>query len=83
MASLHGDDRGGEIISITTIRGKYSYCNVCHKEIGGESADNLSIGNKAHELSFGSNNYSNTICLCTRCLNNFVDLLWQYLDEEA
>lgn len=83
MASLNGEDRSGEIIAVQRMHGKHHYCNVCHKEVGDEQVDNFVVGNKAHELSFGRNNHSNTICLCTRCLNNFADLLWQYLEEEA
>lgn len=82
MASLNGEDRSGEIIEIKKERDKYRYCNVCHELVGDSVASNFVVDNKMHELSFGRNNHSNTISLCTRCLNNFADLLWQYLEEE-
>ena len=57
-------------------------CNVCGKSIYDSKTNNLSKDNKMHELSFGRNNFSTTVCLCTECLNDFAEILWKYLEEE-
>jgi len=75
-----GDDK---ILEIKRMTSGYHYCNVCHEQISDENVQNFVIGNKGHELAFGRNNFSTTVCLCTECLNKFADLLWQYLEEEA
>ena len=58
------------------------YCNVCGRDVYDSKANNLNEDNKMHELSFGKNNYATVICLCTKCLNDFADALWKYLEEE-
>lgn len=85
MAKFVGKNKDGEdgILEIKRMTSGYRYCNVCREEVHDESVQNFVIGNKGHELSFGRNNFSTTVCLCTKCLNNFADLLWRYLEEEA
>lgn len=50
----------------------FGYCNVC-----GEN--NLSENNEIHKLSFGRNDYANKIYLCTKCLNDFAEILQKHL----
>lgn len=85
MAKFVGKNKDGEneILEIKRMASGYHYCNVCHEEVHDECVQNFVVGNKGHELAFGRNNFSTTVCLCTKCLNNFADLLWQYLEEEA
>lgn len=57
---------------------KFGFCNVC-----GEN--NLNENNEIremHKLSFGRNNYATKIYLCTKCLNNFAEILQKHLEEE-
>lgn len=61
-----------KILTIEESEGKYRYCNVCHKQLD---------DNKMHELRFGRDHHSIIICLCSECLIEFSDKLWQYLEE--
>lgn len=85
MASLREKNEEGKdkILKIERMTSRYHYCNVCHEHVGDEDVQNFVVGNKGHELAFGRNNFSTTVCLCTNCLNKFADLPWQYLEEEA
>lgn len=72
-----------EIIEIEKVKSHNRYCNVCNNEITEEaSGGTLNVDNRTHELRFGRNRHSTTISLCSRCLNNFAEVLWQYLEEE-
>lgn len=84
MTSINEKNNDGEnkILKIERTTGGHHYCNICHELVGDEQVDNFVVGNKGHELAFGRNNFSITVCLCSKCLNQFADLLWQYLEEE-
>ena len=70
-----------KILMIEESKSKYRYCNVCHKQLFESKAGNLMDDNRMHELSFGRDHHSTTICLCSECLVEFSDNLWQYLEE--
>lgn len=59
---------------------EYYSCNICAKrcneEVEGEYATD-----SMHEISFGMDNHSTTVHVCTECLNEFSDVLWRYLEH--
>lgn len=63
----------GRILEIVPQPDKYLSCNICkHPKTKG----------KYSELCFGKDNSTITIRLCDRCLNDFAEVLWKYLEEE-
>ena len=56
----------------------FGFFNVCGENNLRENSENDEI----HKLSFGRNGYANKIYLCTKCLNNFAEILQKHLEEE-
>ena len=68
------------ILKVARSTDKYRLCNVCGNSINDHECNQQLVGdNIMHELSFGKNNNSTTICLCNRCLNDFAEKLWEYI----
>lgn len=64
------------ILNVTKSDDKYATCNVCAGKFHLQSNCNMSM------LQFGFNNHSTTISICRECLNDFSDILWDYLSSE-
>lgn len=60
------------IIEIVPHPDKYLSCNICRTPNNKEGF---------HEISLGKDNNSLSIRMCDRCLNDFADKLWQYMEE--
>lgn len=67
------------ILSIKPERDIYRRCNCCGRQIEEESRGCLEDSEALHELSFGKNNQAMNICLCQQCLNDFAEMLWEYM----
>lgn len=72
--------KDNRILKVERSTDKCRQCNVCGNDINDhERNQQLVDDNIMHELSFGKNHYSTTICLCNRCLNDFAEKLWEYM----
>lgn len=61
---------------------KYCSCNICLKRIGDNDKEEMAKHWTMHELQFGNDNVAQSIRICSECLNDFSDLLWDYLMTE-
>lgn len=78
------DLKKNEIIKIEKVNERIRYCNVCRggTNLKKSKTTKLNEDIKMYELSFGNNNFYMTVSLCERCLNNFAEILWKFLEEE-
>lgn len=72
------DDR---IMEIFESDDKYRRCNCCGRKVSEKQRACLVENEKVHELAFGKNGHSMNICLCSKCLIEFSDMLWAYMAE--
>ena len=70
-----------KILTTEKSKSKYRYCNVCNKQLLESKADSSVDDNKTHELAFGHDGHSITVCLCSNCLIEFSNKLRQYIEE--
>lgn len=58
---------------------KYCSCNICLKRTGDNDKETMAENWTMHELQFGRDKVTQSIRICSECLNDFSDLLWDYL----
>ena len=72
--------KDNRILKIERSTDKYRQCNVCGNDVNDhECNQQLVDDNIMHELRFGKDHHSITVCLCNRCLNDFAEKLWEYM----
>lgn len=63
-----------KILTVHKSNDRYRHCNVCC------SHDEKKVVN---ELMFGHDGQSISVMICDKCLSEFADKLWEYLDERC
>lgn len=61
---------------------KYCSCNICLKRAGDQDKEEMAEHWTMHELQFGRDKTTQSIRICSECLNDFSDLLWKYMMTE-
>lgn len=63
-----------EKIKIKSLKLEHSTCNSCKKK---------PVNGKLNEIIVGKNGEYMIVLLCTKCLNELADTLWQYLENDG
>lgn len=70
-----------KILSVKEVESKYGYCNTCRMKVRNGETGTLDKDNRVHEIQFGKYGQSVSVRLCTKCLLEFSDKLWEYISE--
>lgn len=70
-----------KVLKVEISRDKHCSCNVCCKRVSEKETNKDYVAEEMYDLYFGKENFCTVIRLCNECLNEFADILWNFLER--
>ena len=70
-----------KVLKVGISRDRSCSCNACYKRVSETEENKSVIAKEMYDITLGSSRHVSVVRLCDECLNEFADILWQFLER--